>query len=196
MRLVNAIKNALDGFCFVTRNLLASGNLHRIPRVHERGVVLAGLERVDLPELSDLHQQLRSGKMIGSWRRMLLWLEGGKFVMVAKDETGQLLGFQLFYFRETEWRKKIIHEAYIGLKPAAQGAGLGSAMRALALAHFQRNGIAAISTRITADNLGSLKSAEKAGWTLQNRPLEALDLLVGQGTQDPDEWICWLGPGR
>ncbi len=77
----------------------------------------------------------------------------------------------MYYFREGEWRDRVIHEAFCGVVSEYRGQGLADSMRAAAAEHFTIGGLNGISTHIDHDNLPSLRSAERQGF----RPIPQTD---------------------
>lgn len=126
--------------------------------------VLRTIRAPDIDRFAAIHSALRSGKPLSASRRWLYGLVGSKLVWVVETSDRRLVGFNMYYFREREWARGIVHEAFIGVAPDHRRRGLADAMRAAAARHFARAGVTGISTRIQADNLPSFRSAEKQGF--------------------------------
>lgn len=98
------------------------------------------------------------------WQRPFLRPCANKLVFLVGRGAGNAfepVGVSIYYFNERDERDGTVHEAYIGLSEDARGLGLGSQLRAFAIAHFQGCGLKGISSKITTDNAASLHSARK-----------------------------------
>lgn len=137
----------------------------------------------DVDRLEELQNTLRPGKSFTAWRKWVYRRAGSKLVWVLEDSSGGLVGCNMYYFREGEWRQSVVHTALTGVVNEYRGQGLGTAMRAAAVQYFTRGGLAGISTQIDDDNLASLRSAEHVGFRRtgqrDGRPL-LFKPLVGQ----------------
>ena len=71
----------------------------------------------------------------------------------------------MYYLNSRDVREKTIHEGFIGVIPSMTGKGIASAMRSIAKDHFKADGYKGISTRISLNNVSSLQSAIKTGFT-------------------------------
>jgi L-amino acid N-acyltransferase YncA len=127
-------------------------------------LVLRTIRAPDIDRFAAIHAALQSGKPLSASRRWLYGRVGSKLVWVVETSDRRLVGFNMYYFREREWARGIVHGAFIGVAPDHRRRGLADAMRAAAAMHFARAGVAGISTRIHADNLPSLRSAERQGF--------------------------------
>lgn len=166
MLLINKIKHETEGLKFLCRNLLASRNIQPIPEANFGDFILRGLSHPHISKLDALHRLLRNGRAINCWRKMLLRMKGCSLCGVATEKNGELLGFNLYYFRPQEMEHGIIHEAFVGVIPQARGRGIATALKMHLAKHFAFNGLKGISAQIRIDNGPSLYAAKRAGFQI------------------------------
>ncbi|WP_018232764.1 GNAT family N-acetyltransferase [Thioalkalivibrio thiocyanodenitrificans] len=155
------------------RNLRACHGLPAIASTEYKGYRIAGLERADLPALRRLHRSLRNGSDLTPWRRILYRLHGRSLVAVARDPSGNVVGFEMFYFEKGGARKAVIHAAFIGVAPHCRNMGLATRLRQVAARHFAGAGLRGISSRVREDNVASLRSAIASGFEISHRRVES-----------------------
>ena len=127
-------------------------------------LVLRTIRAADIDRFEGLHNILRPGKRLSASRKWLYQRTGAKLVWALETTEADLVGFNMYYFREGEWNDRIVHEAFIGVTKAYQGCGLSNDMRAAAADHFTAAGLNGITTEIHRDNLPSLRSACRQGF--------------------------------
>jgi len=127
-------------------------------------LVIRGYKPLDEEEVSKIYIQL-NGIGFSKYHRDLYKLAGDKILLLAADmKTNKIVGMDMFYFNSRDFKENTIHEGFIGVLPEFEGQGIATKMRQEAINHFRRNGLSGISTRISKNNLGSLRSAEKLGF--------------------------------
>jgi len=84
--------------------------------------------------------------------------------VVALDGVERVVGIDMFYANKRDVIERTIHEGYVCVSEDMAGKGIGTHMRELAIEHFRRNGLSGISSRISLNNLASLRVAEKSGF--------------------------------
>lgn len=139
-------------------------------------LTLRTVTAADLPRVERLHAELRPGKRFSSWRRWTYRRVGRTLLWVTETPKGEFVGINMYYFREREWRDRLVHEAFIGVAASHRGQGLSNAMRAAAAANFTDGGVHGISTHIERGNTPSWRSAQRQGFhevsaTLTDKPL-------------------------
>ncbi len=155
------------------RNLHACRGLPAIASTDYRGYRIGGLERADLPAMRRLHRSLRNGSDLTPWRRILYRLHGRSLVTVARDKSGNVVGFEMFFFEKGGARKSVIHAAFIGVAPHCRNMGLATHLRHVAARHFAGAGLRGISSRVREDNVASLRSAIASGFVISRRRMES-----------------------
>lgn len=70
----------------------------------------------------------------------------------------------MYYFNSRDVKENTIHEGFIGVTAEAAGQGIATQMRKIAKTHFSLLEIKGISTRISINNVASLRSAQKIGF--------------------------------
>lgn len=127
--------------------------------------VIRPIAKTELAVFRSLHHELRPGKSFSVWRRAVYRLWGHKLLWAAfAAPNGPMIAFNMYYFREGEWRQHIVHEAFIGVASAYRGLGIATALRQAAGRYFAECDVQGISTQIEGDNLPSLRSATKLGF--------------------------------
>lgn len=173
MNLKQRATHELQGAAFLARNLWACSKLRikPIPAGRYGPVTIEGTNSAGLREIQKLHAHLRGGRKLNLWRLGLLLAIGNRLCPVAKDDCGNIVGFQLLYFREMEWRQSILHEAFIGVYPEYRGVGVSTSMRQHSCRHFQNASlVVGISSQAQISNIASLRSAEQAGFVVHSKP--------------------------
>lgn len=133
-------------------------------RLHLGYAHLQGLGATDLSQVDALHQMLRSGRRVSAWRKILYGLAGDKLALVAKQDSGEVIGLELFYFESRAAVEGTLHEAFIGVAPPWRSRGLATAMRALAVSHYALQGVTRLTTDIDPRNYASRQSAVNVGF--------------------------------
>lgn len=149
---------AINLWC--TRTIPAAGN--GVDPAED--LVLRTITAADIGRFAAIHAELRDGKQLVASKKWLYEWAGSKLAWVVQAEDKSFVGFNMYYFREGEWARGIVHEAFLGVLPEHRGRRLGAAMRIAAATHFAAAGVSAISTRIHAGNLPSLRLAERLGF--------------------------------
>jgi RimJ/RimL family protein N-acetyltransferase len=75
-----------------------------------------------------------------------------------------LIGTELYYFNQRDLQEKTIHQGFRGILPAWQGRGIGTLLTGYAISHFKNSKIDGISSRVSLNNLASLRSNMKLGF--------------------------------
>ena len=90
------------------------------------------------------------------------WFDKDGFFLAERD--GELIGFH--WTKVTTEGSEHVGEVYVvGVDPAAQGLGLGSALTRLGLVHLQRRGIRAVDLYVEGDNAPALAVYRRLGFT-------------------------------
>lgn len=150
---------------FVAVNLWCTRTIPAGPVIHPANdLMLRTITAADSGRFAAIHADLRPGKHLSAWRKWLYRRAGSKLAWVLETAAPRFVGFNMYYFREGEWTRGIVHEAFIGVVAEYRGRRLADTMREAAAARFAAAGVFGISTRIHADNLPSLRSAERQGF--------------------------------
>lgn len=152
----------LEQMRLFSTDLIGAWPLPTFGRTSFRSFEFHPYDSIDRTGFLRLYESLR-GVALPLWRRHLFSLVGDRLLLLVAKET-RLIGFCLFTFRQHEVRDRIIHLAYIGLDKSYRGEGLGSEIWRLTASHFAKAGSRAITTCIKANNIASLRSAQKAGY--------------------------------
>ena len=161
------IRDELRGLVFLSRNMLATSllSLASIPQKNAREFTIEGLPQDKVEDLKSIHMNLRNGRQINFWRYSLLYFHADKICSIITCNKQNIVGFQLLYFRKNEWRKNIIHEAFIGISPEFRGMGLSTQLRKHTVEHLKRNKkLCGISSQVSRTDTTAIRSARKAGF--------------------------------
>lgn len=124
----------------------------------------------DLDQLMPIYKKL-NGKELSNSNIKLLKYCSEKLVIIAEKKIGRrkkIVGMDLFYMNSRDFKESTVHEGFIGVLPEYERQGIATQMRKHAITHFNQAGFTGISTRISKNNIGSLRSAEKLGF----KPIE------------------------
>lgn len=167
----------LQGLTFLLRNLLACRlfSLQPIPEITFENQTIRSVGPDILKEADFLYQKLRGGRALNFWRRVLLRIDGKKICIAAISEHGRPVGLLLYYFREVEWKRGIIHAACIGVDPAWRQQGLANVILRHSLSVFGRESkLKGVSNQILSGNV-SMDLAQNAGFEIQSTETTSKD---------------------
>ena len=154
-----------SGIAFFVRNLWCGQRLETFPSARFGSFAVEPFHWKNSAEVERTYAALTGGKHLGVQTKAILRVIGSRLCVIARDEKKkEVVGVLIFYFNARDRREGTVHEAYIGLREPVRGAGLGSFMRHHALAHFARLGLAGASSRISVNNLPSLRANQKLGF--------------------------------
>ncbi|EPJ1914332.1 GNAT family N-acetyltransferase [Vibrio cholerae] len=141
-----------------------------VKKFETENYILRGADIKDFERLKVIYSQFNNYDLsklnMGLFKR-----QSEKLILVSEIINGSesnIVGMNLFYFNPRDFKEGTIHEGFIGVLPEFEGRGLATAMRKHAIAHFRLSGLSGISTRISKNNISSLRSAEKLGF----KPIE------------------------
>ncbi|WP_445006037.1 GNAT family N-acetyltransferase [Halomonas mongoliensis] len=128
----------------------------------------------DLPECFKLYADLHDGNGLSKFKKLLYRLCSGKVIIAAysKFDAGsikKIYAVDMYYVNKRDAEENTVHEGFIGVLPEAEGKGLATQMRSFASTVFHDAGLSGISTRISEDNIASMKSAKKQGFKVVER---------------------------
>ena len=96
------------------------------------------------------------------------------YCFVAEDEMKHIVGFVLAH--ETLPFRGTLDIRYIGIKPEAQGRGIGHSLYQKLIEKAKETNIKKIIGSVNNDNLNSIKLFEKVGFKLNDRKQAVLEL--------------------
>ncbi len=170
MRIFNKIYNKLNVYAIYYRTLIKCGAFEVIPRLICGEVIFRGANVGDVEQLALVYKKL-NGVELSLENIRLIKSCARKLVLVVEEKIegkDKIFGINFFYLNSRDFREQTIHEGFIGVLPEYEGRGIATQMRKLAIEHFKKAGFKGISTRISKNNIGSLRSAEKLGF----KPIE------------------------
>lgn len=150
---------------FFARNLWTVKGISRFPATRFGAFVIEPFSRKDFFSVSKLYVTLNQGNQLGLQKLTVLWLLGSRLCLVARNaDRNEVVGMVIYYFNARDHRDGTIHAGYIGLCKEARGKGLGTFLRRHAMENFARSGLSGVSSRVSVNNLPSLKSNQKLGF--------------------------------
>ena len=155
-----------EGFKFLIRNLKASRHLRKLDRKVYKEYIFSSLPKGRIAELDQLHQLTRKGRRLGFWRKSLYRLRGESLVAVAINQNNKLVGYIIYYFREAEIPKAIIHEAFAGIAPEERAKGLATELTKYSFNQLTNQDLVGISGYVEKKNLASLKMIQNVGYEI------------------------------
>lgn len=158
-------------------NIIKFSTIKKAPS-HDYGTyIIQGCKYHQLKEAETVYRDL-NGKNFSNIQKILLKLYSKKSLLVAVDKsTHKIVSINLFYVNHRDYIENTIHGGYIGVLPDYEGKGIATNMRKFAKSYFKKSGFSGISSRISKNNIASLKTAEKVGFT----PIEEYyDNILGE----------------
>lgn len=131
-------------------------------------ILIRGCDKKDLPALKVIYEEL-NGRPLSEYHSKLYERLGGKlvFLSIKKDQSPErIVGINIYYLNPRDFKENTVHEGFIGVCKEEEGQGIATDMRKAAIAHFKQLGFTGISSRISKNNAGSLRSAEKLGFKI------------------------------
>ncbi len=166
LRLLRIINSKFEGVLFFYRNFSACRGFDAIQRSEAQGLILRGADIQDFESIEDIYKKL-NGVGLYPYNKWLLRCCPKKLIIVLEKEIkgkNHIIGMNLFYMNARDCKEKTVHEGFIGVMPEYERQGMATRMRKHAIAHFVGVGSRGISTRISKNNISSLRSAEKVGF--------------------------------
>lgn len=156
---------------FLARNLWMAKDIPTISKGEFKDVEFLPCTSDLVPHVANLYEEFHPGKKLGPAKKNTLRLAGHKLCLVVRDKkTNQIVGYSLYYFNRRDIKESTVHEGDTALLQEYRGRGIGTAQRLHSLRHFARcpfiNGV---SSRVSLNNLASLKSNQKLGFEEQER---------------------------
>lgn len=129
-----------------------------------------GMQKADEPFVRCLYYNLNEKKrsIVGARRLLYRWF-GSRLIMLGvvrknSNAFSRIVAIDMYYFNRRDLREGTIHEGFVGVELGFEGKGVATMMRRLALEHFTTSGLSGVSSRISLNNKGSLRSAENLGF--------------------------------
>ena len=163
-------RSRVNGLTYLIRNVWATRGMGKIPTVTEGNYTFSGLKPDMVERLDRLNQQMGRGNKLGLRNKILLKLRGESLCGVVLNCKGELLGYQLHYFRKGDLNKRIILVDYSFIIPAERKKGLAVRLRRHIAEYYAANGIKGLAAYIRVNNLPALKTAKSIGYQFINNP--------------------------
>lgn len=166
--LIKSVKRIYSGCSFLYRNILGSIALNSFSTVQDdqKDIIYRGYNISDESQISKLLLEL-SGFGFSLEQRWLYRIVGEKMLRVAVSiDDERIVGVEMFYFNKRDIIDGTIHEGFIGVLPDMNNRGIATTMRKISLDDFSHMKLRGVSSRISDDNLASVRSAKKLGFRI------------------------------
>lgn len=166
MKILSRFKNKYKIYFIFKKSLEKLESIGKIKKSSYREYQLRGAELSDLYRIKSIFLSLNRAEFAKS-NEKILKRHPGKTIIVAEsvvDGKREIVGMDLFYLNARDLSENTVHEGFVGVLPEFEGKGIATAMRKNAIAHFRCSGFSGISTRISKNNIASLRSAEQLGF--------------------------------
>ena len=153
---------------FFSRNILKSFEMPIINPSRSDSHLIFGFSSTFRRDCSSLLGYLQECPAVTPSTWLLYRMIGKKMIFLCKsDGHARISAINIYYFNNFDATQGLntIHEAFIGVHRDKRGQGLATAMRQAAYEHFKNSTLSGITTRIKKDNLASLASASKLGFS-------------------------------
>lgn len=157
-------KSFLGILTFIPMNIFLSRRLGPYNPQKYDEFLLRGMSPSDFFVVNDIYRALSGAGSLARVRKILYRLIGHRLVVIAENPSGEVVGINCYYFNQKDWRESTIHEGFIGVMPSGAGRGLASEMRLFSIRHFSESKLHGISSRVSASNIASLRSAYRVGF--------------------------------
>ena len=162
------IKAKLGGLVFAARNVGLARRIGDIKNEEFGDLIFRGYSASDAKAISEIYQELNDGAVFSRIQRELYSRVGRRCMLVVEQRepfgASKIVGMNMYYLNKRDIQENTIHEGFVGVVPAANGRGIATQMRQIAIRHFKSAGFSGISTRISLNNVASLMSAKKIGF--------------------------------
>ena len=143
----------------VVRNLFYITQLNNIDKINYDNIVISGVSRKELKDIYAVYARIYNNKYPKIQSRIVYFFLSQKCVFSAKEKTtGKIIGIMLFYKTKRDVIENTIHIGFTGILPEFQGQKIGTKITVHSVNHFKKSNLNGISTRISLNNLPSLKT--------------------------------------
>jgi len=161
---------------FFARNLLSSARILKISPSQSGSNLFRGLSRDLYSPLCLFLKETEFSPRVSIGTRLLYNMIGDRLIFLAHDldcisKNSFLSAVNIYYFNELDAIHGLntVHEAFIGVHRLKRGKGLATDIRETAYMHFKLSSLDGITTRIKKDNLASISSARKLGFSIPDQ---------------------------
>jgi GNAT superfamily N-acetyltransferase len=162
------LKRQCGDVLFIVRNIYASLFLKPIPEItlNER-IIICGTTIKELQEALQIYSFFNNGNNINMPKYITCFFISKKAVFIVKDKTtNKIIGTELYYFNQKDIKENTIHQSFRVVLPQYQGFGIGTALTNYAISNFKNTMFSGISSRVSLNNIASLRSNMKLGFKL------------------------------
>lgn len=154
--------SSLKGLISKKITMMRFSNCSLIKEAAYGDFIIRGYRAEDYKQILSIYNELNKAKF-SFYHAGLYEKIGNKLMFVAVRED-KIVGMDMFYMNLRDFKENTVHEGFIGVLPEAERQGIATQMRQAAIKHFCEAGLDGISSRISKNNVASLRSAEKLGF--------------------------------
>lgn len=161
------IKGLLSQLYWLLQNLWQARSIRPIISYQDpqTGFQYQGLSKEYFQDFLRLKKELSDNRDLSRIQKTLYKIVGDRLVLIAIDtQPNKLVGLNMFYFNKRDLHENSVHEGFIGVSSQYQGKKIATTMRKKVKLHFMKNNLKGISSRVSLNNQGSLRSALKVGF--------------------------------
>ncbi len=165
MQIIHEVTEFIEHVKIIAVNLFKSRKLRKALSVSEDGLVFRAGKASDVDKVELLYREL-FGKSFLGWLKILYKLSARNFMSVIENESGEIIGFDLFMFEPSELKDNYLHALYIGIAQKYQQKGLSSKLRKYSIDCYNEGRVKGISTLAPFNNVRALRLAQKNGFAI------------------------------
>lgn len=163
---MHKIKKAYKAFLFIIKNIhhfSRSKNISKII-VNDR-VIIDGTSRKQLNAVLAIYSNFNKFSLFTIIISIIYFFCSRKVCFFVKDVAkNKIIGCELYYLNERDIVENTVHQGFRGILREWQGKGIGTMLTSHAISHFRECGFDGISSRVSLNNIPSLKSNMNLGF--------------------------------
>lgn len=152
---------------FILRNVYTFFKLKKIQiAVVSESIMVLPLSHNYVNDVLNIYSKFSGGNMLPLEKKLVLSLCGSKLVFILYDTLyKKVVGCEFYYFNKRDIRDHTIHQGFRGILPEYQGKGFGTLLTSHAYTTYSDTWLKGISSRVSCNNMPSLISNQKIGFT-------------------------------
>lgn len=165
--IVSRMNNLVSVVRFILRNSFMLLRMKIIPGKYlQSSLMIRPCLRYEVGDVLRMRRHI-DGEHFSLPVRLLIKIFPGKTCFVVVNSSGRIVALTVYYFNGRDRLEKTIHEGFIGVAQFSRGLGIASMIRKYLKEEFAKEPfLTGISSRITLDNVASVKTGEALGYHL------------------------------
>lgn len=175
-RIASGTYSRLVSISLLIRNLWMASKLALPPTWKDDDIEFCTASSLVFNEVQTLYRELNDGLILRGWTRWLLRVCPSKVCVIAREvATQKVVGIDIYYFNNRDFREKTIHEGFVGVRPDFRRRGIAEKMRMYALSNFSNcHFLTGVSSKVSLNNSHSLNGAIRLGFVEQEQYFDPL----------------------